>query len=226
MASVLAAVVASLVSIGLYLAFRRLPEVHTYGPRASAYPLGQAATLIEAGDQPRVRVLGETWRARLSTGAPAVGATLRVIAGDGITLVCAPVDSSAIPALPAVDPPRARLLGELGRVVALLLCIGVSVIALLALTVSPPAIGLTILGLLAPFAAALALIAVGSPSGDPGFTVRGLRCVIAAACGFAVFLAMTFGLATAIAPAISALVLAALDLSLGAIFLAVGGGDG
>lgn len=115
------------------------------------------------------------------------------------------------------------MLGELGRAVAALLCVVLSTISLLALMAFSTG-GVAIFGLFATFSAVLALVAVGSPSRGPGLTVRGLRAVIAATCGLATFVGLTLGFTSAIGPALSAFVLAALDPSLGAISLALGGG--
>jgi hypothetical protein len=213
--SVTAAVSALVTSVALYLLFRRLPEAERYHPHLSGYPLGKDATVLEVGDSPRVRVAGETWRARLAVERPAVGDTLRVMDGDGNTLICAAPDAE--PRHAEATGPRAGLLGEMGRVVALVLAVVVAALAVVALMFAPVRAAVSVFGFLAPLSVLLGLIALGSGEAGAGYTVRRLRGLMAATCGLAVFLGLAHGPIAAIGSALSAFVLVRFDPVLGAI---------
>ena len=225
-----AALISGLVSIGVYSACRFLPEAADFRQEVNIYPIGQAVTVLEIDQDPngrllqgRVRVSGETWRARLNTPPLRVGDSVRVIGGDGITLICAPLDVEAMEPVSVPDMRVPRLSSGFGRTIAALLCVILMSLATLPLTALPIAPGLALFGLFAPFAVVIALIAIG-PSRGAGLTVRNLRAVIAATCGLVILLALTCDLAAALGPAISALVLAAFDPSLSVILVALGGG--
>src|SRR2546428_6484187 len=96
-----AALISGLVSIGVY-ACRFLPEAADFRQEVNIYPIGQAATVLEIDRDPngrllqgRVRVSGETWRARLNTPPLSVGGSVRVVRGGRITLICAPLGGGA-----------------------------------------------------------------------------------------------------------------------------------
>jgi hypothetical protein len=221
-----AAAIGALVAVVLYAGMRHLPDAPEYRPSPGRYPIGQRATVLtvdpplgECAVQGRVRVGAETWSARWTGITPTAGDTLRVIDGDGIVLVCAPVDADQIPP-PLPHRSATRLLGELGRPVAAVLCLVTGALALLLLAGLPRAGGLALFGLFAPMSAVLALIGAGSPSAA-GFSVRGLRAVIAVTCGFAVFAGLTAGLAAAIGSVIALLILLVFDPVLAAIPLAL-----
>ncbi len=231
MDSTLAAVIAGLLAVGLYKAFRFLPEAVAPGRSANPYPVGQMATVLEIDTplsegwyQGRVQVLGETWRARLSMPVPRVGETVRIIGGEGATLLCVSRDARPTPGVVTTDRRVDRILAELGRTVAAGLGAMLASISFLAMIVAPLAAGLALFGFFAPFAVVLALIAVGSPSGGAGCTLRGLRAVIAATFGLTAFLGLTFGVGPAMAPGCAGLILMALDRTLGVVYLALVGG--
>jgi dienelactone hydrolase len=218
-----AAVIAGLLAVGLYRAFRLLPDSLAPGRPADPYPVGQEATVLEIDNAVserwylgRVRIQGETWRARLSTPVPRVGETARVIGGEGATLFCTAGDAPPLHGVVTTGRLADLVLDEVGRTVAAVLGAVLASISLLAISVAPIAAGMAVFGFFAPFAAVLALIAIGSPSRGPGCTVRGLRAVVAATFGLATFQGLTFGLTAALAPGCAGLVLMALDPALGA----------
>jgi hypothetical protein len=221
-----AAAIGAVIAVALYAGMRRLPDAPEQRAPTGRYPIGQEATVLTVDQPPgeresrgRVRVGAETWSARWTGPAPTAGDTLRVIDGDGIALVCAPVDADPISPPPSRRS-ATRLLGELGRPVAAVLCLVTAALALLSLTGFPRAAGLAVFGVFAPVSALLGLIAIGSRSAA-GFGVRGLRRVIAATCGFALFAGLTAGLVAAIGPVIALLLLLAFDPVLAAIPLAL-----
>jgi len=90
-----AAVLALAATIAVYAGLRRLPENPDARPAAAVYPVGQTAVVVqidhEASGPPFqawVRVAGETWATRLNTPTIRIGDSLRVVAGDGLTLIC------------------------------------------------------------------------------------------------------------------------------------------
>src|SRR2546428_13594428 len=92
-----AALISGLVSIGVY-ACRFLPEAADFRQEVNIYPIGQAATVLEIDRDPngrllqgRVRVSGETWRGRLNTPPLRVGDSRRLVGGDGVTPILAPL---------------------------------------------------------------------------------------------------------------------------------------
>jgi hypothetical protein len=74
--------------------------------------------------------------------------------------------------------------------------------------------GMAVFGLFAPFVSVLALAAVAkscSSNETQSLTVRGLRWVIAATCGFAIHATVSVSLVVALFPLVAALSLALLD---------------
>jgi len=93
--------------------------------------------------------------------------------------------------------------------------------------------GIAVFGLLAPFISVLALTTLAgsfSPDKANSVTVRGLRWVMAATCGFAVSVAVSVSAVAALLPLLAVFFLMILDPVLWGVAVAIpmgfGGGDG
>ena len=229
------------VFIGTLLVLRARPEVGVTVRPFRPDRLGELATIITLEERVeggcgcgRVQVGAESWRAVFEGPQPQVGQTVRIVARRHLTLICAPASSAQVPSdIP--DPKRGalpRVGARLGRIAAGVLAAGLAVPTMLALTSAPWPVGVGLFGLLAPFMCILTLIFGGNlrSSHEAGLSIRGLRGVIAATCGFATYAAVSVSLLVSLLPLAATLVLAMVDPVLGDALVAIpmlfGGGDG
>jgi hypothetical protein len=218
-----------LAGFGVFIAalffLRRLPEVGVTVKPFRPDRLGEFATVIKVDERlegghctGRIRVGPESWRAIFQQEPPEVGQKVRIVGRNNLTLICAP---SSVEAPDEAPGPRnaalPRLVAGFGCVAAGLLCILLAVPAYFAIRSAPSAVGIGLFGLLAPLVCVLGLICVGSlrSPNEAGLTVRGLRAVISATCGFVAYTAISVSVAASLLPVAAALVLAMFDPVLG-----------
>jgi hypothetical protein len=212
------------VFIAALLLLRRLPEIGVTVTPFRPDRLGELGTVIKVDERlegdpatGRVQIGPESWRAIFQQERPEVDKAVRVVDRKNLTLICAPLSAQAIEGPDPKNAALPRLVAGFGRVAAGFLCILLAVPTYFAIVSAPSAVGIGFSGLLAPFVCVLGLICMGSlrSSDEAGLSVRRLRAIIAATCGFVAYTAISVSLAVSLLPLAAAVVLAMFDPVLG-----------